>query len=87
MIGCLGLETTSIPVERIRRPVGHSTYGTLERFRSAGRAFACMIDLKRSRLRGSEVWRQPEKHLEGRYGFRFRNSAAVPAREETSRVR
>ncbi|MGA9761543.1 MAG: glycosyltransferase [Gaiellaceae bacterium] len=34
MIGCSGLKTVSVPVERARRPVGRSAYSTIRRARS-----------------------------------------------------
>lgn len=78
MIGCLGLETTSVPVERPSRPVGHSAYSNLERLRSAWRAFACLIDVRRSRPRRNGLWHEPEKLLKMRCGSRFTGSTVVP---------
>jgi glycosyltransferase involved in cell wall biosynthesis len=43
MIGCLGVRTVSIPVERKMRPVGRSTYTSLARVRAAFAGMACLF--------------------------------------------
>ena len=49
MIGCTGLQTVSLPVERARRPVGSSAYSTARRARSGLQALGWVIAWK---LRG-----------------------------------
>ena len=49
MIGCTGLKTVSLPVERARRPVGSSAYSTARRARSGLQVLAWAIAWK---LRG-----------------------------------
>lgn len=53
MIGCSGLKTISVPVERAPRRIGSSAYSTTRRFRSALQAFGWTLawKLRRNRKR------------------------------------
>lgn len=82
MVGCLDLETVSVPVERARRPTGHSAYGPLDRLRAAWRAFACVRDVRRNRSPGHARWHQSDGLLRARHGARFTESGG--AREGAS---
>ena len=46
LIGCTKMPTISIPVARVRRPVGRSSYTALTRVYTALRAFACVFEYK-----------------------------------------
>jgi glycosyltransferase involved in cell wall biosynthesis len=81
MIGCLGLETASVPVERARRQVGRSAYSSRERLRSAFRAFGCVLDCRRTRPAAPPAdapWARPERIVRARYGARFATPGAAP---------
>ena len=46
MVGCAGLPQRSVPVERVPRAVGESSYRGWDRMRSAARAFRCVIECR-----------------------------------------
>ena len=63
MIGCSGVATASIPVERSARPSGRSAYSPLGRLRAAMSAFGCALDCRQGRAaphaRALPPWRDP----------------------------
>jgi glycosyltransferase involved in cell wall biosynthesis len=75
MIGCLGLEMVSVPVERAVRPIGGSAYSLLGRLRLATRAFGCLRDCRRAGPVADGLWARPERIVSRRYGSRFATSA------------
>jgi glycosyltransferase involved in cell wall biosynthesis len=46
MIGCLGVDTISVPVARDARPEGRSSYSGAARLRSALRALLCVVEYR-----------------------------------------
>ena len=64
MIGCTGLQTVSLPVERARRPVGSSAYSTARRARSGLQALGWAIawKLRGRRRRTGATQAEIERH-------------------------
>lgn len=78
MIGCAGLPTRSIPVERAPRALGASAYSTPMRLSTGGRALLLAVRLKRGAASGSpEVAAPMRRPLT--YGARFHQED--PARD------
>ena len=71
MIGCANLPMRSIPVERARRPIGESSYRGWDRWRSALRAYRCVIEC---RWRPTETTYLENEPIEG-----FGMSTSIPS--------
>jgi glycosyltransferase involved in cell wall biosynthesis len=67
MIGCLGVATVSIPVERDRRADGRSSYSGAARLRTALRALLCVVEY--------HAWRPRQPYLDAATPLRSASSS------------